>query len=145
MKITEHFDSSEFAQPAKHGMTAEPYPMEWYHDRLTPLCEVLEAIRAHFAGAPMTILSGYRSEDYNVALYTQRGEPPTHSQHSQGKAADIVIANVSTHNLHVGILGLYRQGLIKIGGLGLYEAFVHVDIRDQVPAGHLAQWTGYGS
>jgi hypothetical protein len=138
MNITEHFDSDEFAQPAGYGMEKEPYPDEWMESRLRPLCAVLESIRSVW-DKPMSILSGYRSVAYNQALYNDRGEPATNSEHSRGNAADIQISGVKAFEVHEAILDLYKQGLIQIGGLGLYDRFVHVDIRP-TPDGRLRRW-----
>lgn len=141
MKISEHFDSSEFDQPARHGMPAVSYPQEWY-DRLALLCKALEVIRAAF-GRPMTVLSGFRSFQYNEAVYREQGKVPTNSQHTQGRAADITVEGVSAADLHAKVLELYKAGKIDIGGLGKYPGFVHVDVRRGWD--HLARWEDYGS
>jgi len=136
MQITEHFVASEFDQPARHGFAHEAYPPFWYADRLTPLCKVLEVIRSAVGGKPIKVISGYRDPSYNEAI---NGKP--HSQHMAGRAADIVIADgtVTAQGLHSMILALYNGGDIMIGGLFLYGDFVHVDVREQRPTGHLAQ------
>jgi uncharacterized protein YcbK (DUF882 family) len=130
--ITEHFDASEFAQPARHGFESEAYPLKWIDSRLRPLCEQLENIRDK--AGPLTILSGYRSEAYNRKIGGAKA-----SQHVQGRAADIVCKQGAKW-LHALVLGLYESGQIKIGGLGFYPQgnFVHVDIRP----GTLKRWTG---
>lgn len=137
MEITEHFDSDEFAQPARHGIPGESYPDEWLESRLKPLCGALETIRSEI-GAPLRILSGYRSVEYNRAVYEAVGQPPTDSQHSKGNAADIMAIGVKAEELHETTLRLYKEGKIRIGGLGKYNTFIHVDIRPNT--GHLAQW-----
>ncbi len=133
MKITEHFSLDEFKQPERHGCPEVAYPAEWVPDRLTPLCTVLEAIRAFF-GKPITILSGYRSPAYNTAVGGKKA-----SQHLQGKAADITVEGVSAADVHEAILKLHKQGKIKLGGLGKYPGFTHVDVRD---GQRLARWDG---
>ena len=134
MKISDNFSSEEFDQPARHGLGHVPYPAEWIDERLRPLVAALEAIRAE-VGKPITVLSGYRSPEYNAKV---GGQP--HSQHMQGRASDIHVEGMAPHDVHATILRLYNEGKIKIGGLGAYPGFTHVDVR---PAGdHLAQWSG---
>lgn len=134
MQITEHFSSEEFAQPARHGFETVAYPQEWVRGRLQLLCEVLEVIRAELGGKPIQILSGYRSLAYNRAIGGAR-----QSQHMEGRAADVQIEGVSPSKVHAVILRLYNEQKIKIGGLGQYPTFIHVDIRQ---GNRLARWGG---
>lgn len=130
--ITKHFRYSEFAQQARHGFDYVAYPMEWVEPRLVPLCELLEKIRRAAGDRPVHILSGYRSPPYNRAI-----GGATKSQHMAGRAADIVIDGVRPAYVHGLILELQLEGT-RIGGLGRYPGFVHVDIRP----GRLARWQG---
>lgn len=139
MRITDHFDSDEFAQHEGFGMDSEAYPEDWTESRLRPLCGVLEAVRTEI-DMPLFVISGYRSPEYNSALYTAAGKLPTDSQHKYGRAADIRCPTMAASELHETIFRLYKAGAIQIGGLGKYNSFVHVDIRPQSPPGHLAQW-----
>jgi len=93
------------------------------------LAENLEVVRAHF-GAPVTINSAYRSPVYN----RQIGGVPT-SQHLGGKAADIVISEVTPSDVADAIEFLIEVGLMKEGGVGRYDTFTHYDIR-----GTKARW-----
>ncbi len=129
MRITPNFDSAEFA--CRDGTA---YPVVWTGSRLRPLCEALEVIRAALGNRPITINSGYRTQRYN----TQIGGAPS-SQHVQGRAADITVKGLSAQRVHDAVLKLYNAGELKIGGLGLYGTFVHVDVR---PGDRLARWTG---
>ena len=132
MNITPHFSVAEFAS---HDHV--PYPAEWVMSRLAPLCAMLETIRAEF-DRPMVIVSGYRSPAHNAEVGGASA-----SQHMQGRAADIVLVNVKPSVVHARVLELYEQGrLPALGGLGKYDGWVHVDIRPQNPAGHLARWEG---
>jgi uncharacterized protein YcbK (DUF882 family) len=143
--VSLHFSLEEFAC---HDGSA--YPDEWIGERLTPLCQVLEAIRGAGGNLPIRIDSGYRSIAYDDKLYQAHvarvgddGDvaPASRSQHPQGRAADIVhpsIGPVAFFNL---ILKLYEDGTIpQLGGVGLYPSFVHVDVRPH--DGHLAIWGG---
>lgn len=84
------------------------------------LVEVLEAIRTHF-GAAVTINSGYRTVSHNAA--TKNSSPK--SQHLYGLAADIVVKGHSPKEV-----AAYAETLLgDHGGLGIYNTFVHVDVR----------------
>src|SRR5262245_3338875 len=87
---------------------------------------------------PVIVTSGYRTVEYNRELYAARNQPPTDSQHCYGRAADIKCLSLTASELHAAIYNLYLQGRIRIGGLGKYNSFVHVDVRPTT--GHLAQW-----
>ena len=128
--MTEHFSAAEFA--CRDGT---PYPAEWLESRLLPLCETLEAIR-EAVGAPLTILSGYRSPAHNAAV---RGAPK--SQHVEGRAADIKCPVVPAPELHRVICELHAAGkLPALGGLGAYPGWVHVDVRPRKADGSIARW-----
>src|SRR5687767_13424867 len=102
MRVTAHFDSTEFAQKGAHGFPGEPYPGHWIPPRLLPLCNELEVLREVLA-RPIRILSGYRSEAYNRRIGGARL-----SQHVQGKAADIAVAGVSAKRIHDLVLELRK-------------------------------------
>ena len=86
------------------------------------LGDLLEKIRAHFGGATVVINSSYRNAAYNAKIGGAPG-----SQHTLGKAADIVIRGASP--TEVAEAAEYFLG--KTGGIGLYTAskFTHVDTR----------------
>lgn len=152
--VTEHFAVDEFK--CRDGT---PYPISqvdefdsqrrtWLITRLQPLCETLEVIRAAAGGRPLRIDSGYRTLAYDQKLYdADKGQgnvaTPQGSQHPKGRAADIVHPVLLPQAVKYLILDLRLHGkLPHLGGLGLYASFVHVDVRPQVPVGHLAQWSG---
>ena len=122
-----------------------PYPAEWLTDetRWPKLLTALNRIRQE-VGKPIRVLSGYRSVEYNAAMYQAQGKVPTNSQHSQGRAADITWEGMNATEMRDLVLRLYKAGEIEIGGLGRYvgQSFIHVDVREQEPPGHLAQWDG---
>jgi len=132
MMITQHFSSVEFA--CHDGIA---YPPEWITDRLFPLCQALEAIRAACGDRPVTIISGYRTPEHNAAV-----GGASKSQHMEGRAADIAVEGMAPSDVHAATLDLFNAGKISIGGLGVYPAWVHVDVRPWI--GHLAQWVGSG-
>lgn len=129
MNVTPHFTAEEFA--CKDGT---PYPPAWVASRLQPLCIVLEAIRAELDHRPVTIVSGYRTPAHNRAVGGSR-----HSRHMEGDAADIRVAGVSAQRVHAVALRLHQAGTIRLGGLGAYARFTHVDVR---PGVRLARWSG---
>lgn len=124
MKITEHFDSNEFKQPAKWGLSELSYPQIWITERLLPLCIQLELIREKLGGLPIHIVSGYRSPEYNLIIGGAKK-----SQHLEGRAADIVVKDMDAKIVHDSILQMYNAKVITIGGLGRYNTFTHVDTR----------------
>lgn len=136
--MTKHFSVDEFAQPARLGFFhALPYPKEWIKSRLLPLCEALEVLRHELGGRPVRVISGYRS-----AIYNRKVGGARFSQHVQGRAADITVDDIRADIVHATALKLYHEGRLEIRGLGLYPAFVHVDVR---PRKTLARWKGVRS
>lgn len=85
------------------------------------LLDLLELIRMHY-NSPLTITSGYRTVQYNSQL--KNASPK--SQHTHGNAADIKVKNVSPLALYNWLNNSYPNSL----GLGLYDTFVHVDVRE---------------
>jgi uncharacterized protein YcbK (DUF882 family) len=133
MKVTEHFDSDEFA--CRDG---SPYPAEWIVERLSILCATLEVIRTAAGNVPIRVNSGYRTLEYNRKL----GSHDT-SQHPKGRAADIQHPKLTADELYVLVGRLYVAGrLPSLGGLGKYPTFIHVDVRPRPEDDHLALWTG---
>lgn len=143
MILTPHFSLEEFK--CHNG---EPYPLDrpdddfdgaipWGKSRLYKLCLTLERIREEM-GKPIRILSAWRPIEYNRKIGSSDG-----SQHAKGRAADIIVTDVSAFTLHAAIYQLYRVGkLPHLGGLGSYQRFVHIDVRPRPEDDHLARWNG---
>lgn len=117
MKVTENFSLEEFAC---HDGTKVPAHLL---DNVKVLATNLEIIRAHF-NKPLTINSSYRHKEYNARI----GGTPN-SQHLAAKAADINVEGVTPKELYEAIEFLIDSGMVKQGGIGLYQDFVHYDIR----------------
>lgn len=84
------------------------------------LVDILENIRVHF-GAPLHINSGYRTVSYNASV---EGSSPK-SQHLYGLAADIWVEGHTPAQVYA-----YAATLLgHHGGLGIYNTFVHIDVR----------------
>ena len=123
MQLTENFNLSEFASNDGAEFTLEAKL------NLRVLSKQIQIIRDHF-GRAININSGYRSKEHNKAI-----GGAANSYHVKGMAADMRIEGVSPKALHGQIQMLIDAGKIMQGGLGLYDSFVHYDIR-----GHLARW-----
>lgn len=86
------------------------------------LVELLEKVREHFK-RPVVINSGYRTVQYNSRLPNSSPK----SQHTLGKAADIRVTGVAPVDVYAYLNQLYPNS----HGLGIYNTFVHVDVRDK--------------
>lgn len=106
-QLSPHFKVREFA--CKDGSDAV------FID--TELIALLEDLRNHYK-APITILSGYRTPDYNKSV-----GGATASQHMEGTAADIRIKGVSPEQVYNDCDVWHK------GGLGKYPTFTHIDVR----------------
>ncbi|THU38144.1 DUF882 domain-containing protein [Niastella caeni] len=120
MHLTPNFKLEEFNC---HDGTEVP---GYLQDNVQLLAENLQVLR-DYIGEPIHITSGYRTEDYNSNL---RGASPR-SQHLQGKAADIAVANMRPRELADIIEELIDRGMMSEGGIGIYSNFTHYDIRGQ--------------
>ena len=87
------------------------------------LAWMLQQIR-DLANVPIKITSGYRCPTHNERV----GGAPK-SKHKLGIAADLKPRGLSPDELHEAIEDLVRSRRIPEGGLGLYNTFVHYDIR----------------
>lgn len=109
------------------------YPDWWKRERAVHLASVFEAIRAACGNKPIRILSAYRTPEHNRVV----GGAPL-SQHVEGRALDLhppIGYTAETFYRRIRQLAECEIGAIK--GLGLYDTFVHVDIR---PVEHLVTW-----
>lgn len=128
--MTKDFDIKEFlysrfyAEANVQDKVIESYEQDVaVQDNLQILAEQLQVIRDYIA-KPIQINIAYRPYWWEK----QRGRNGK-SQHCLGKAADIVVKGMGTKELHKAILELIEQGKIVNGGVGLYNTFIHYDIR----------------
>ena len=122
MKLTNNFTKSEF--DCKSG---EEMPLEVL-ENVKLLAIQLQKIR-EYVGKPIRINSAYRSEAHNEAI----GGVKT-SQHILGKAADITIDTFTPDEVVSIIENMLTNEMLGgfyIGGLGSYNTFTHVDIREK--------------
>ena len=99
-----------------------PYP-----DRTRHLAWTLQRVRDE-VGFPVRINSAYRCPAHNKNI-----GGATHSKHLEGIAADIDVMGVNSKDVADKVEELMTNGAIPNGGLGRYNTFTHIDIR-QGPA-----------
>jgi uncharacterized protein YcbK (DUF882 family) len=134
--ISPHFSWSE---AACHSGAVVPDDLQPNARRLA--LSVLEPLRSAF-GAPIIPISWYRTPAYNKAV-----GGVVHSQHLYATAVDCRPPNIDDlSTFKNAIENMLLAGLLpELGGLGWYPGrWVHLDVRQRVPAGHLARWTGTG-
>ncbi len=124
-ELTPNFDRTEF--DCRDG-TIIP---KKYLGNVQTLAEQLEVLRAELGGPSVKIMSGYRSKKYNRSVGGAK-----RSQHLTAKAADIQVEGAPPHMVHATIIKLIGDGRMQQGGLGLYNTFVHYDVR-----GRKARWS----
>lgn len=111
MKISKHFTDKEFMCPCCGEC------IEISKDLLNRL----EILRKFVNDEPIYITSGYRCKSHNLEV-----GGVSNSQHLLGKAADIYVKNMT-------IYGLYQLCLKIFPAVGMYDTFIHVDVRDGTP------------
>ncbi len=97
-------------------------PLEVY-ENVIKLAGQLQALR-DYTGRPIKINSAYRCPEHNAKCNGSK-----RSQHLLGKAADITIQSLKPIEVFAIIEDLIDFGVMLQGGLGLYDTFVHYDIR----------------
>lgn len=119
-----------------------PYPSDWRETRGRELAYMFESIRA-IHGAPIGILSAYRTPAHNKSIGGARD-----SQHVHGRALDMTPprgVSIAKFTADVRALAdqMWRDPLLPdiIGGLGAYltRGFLHADVR---PGSRLVVWKG---
>ena len=85
------------------------------------LFAILELVRLRF-DSPVVITSGYRCPKHNESV-----GGASNSQHLLGTASDIVLKGVAPKDVYDFIDGIFP----KTYGLGLYDTFVHIDVRQE--------------
>tara|TARA_R100000541_G_scaffold53044_1_gene60907 strand:+ start:455 stop:841 length:387 start_codon:yes stop_codon:yes gene_type:complete len=118
MKLTKNFSKSEFECKCGCEMPEEVL------DNIKLLSIQLQFIRDHF-NEPIKINSAYRCIKHNQAI-----GGVSRSQHVLGKASDIRITGMNSGRVADGIEHLVSEGCLDIKGLGRYDNFTHVDIRE---------------
>lgn len=122
-QITKNFHYIEFA--SKDGAKL-PKELE---ANLVELVQNLQVLR-EYVGKKITINSGYRSPEHNKKIGGAK-----ESFHVRAMAADIVVEGHTPKQVKEIIQHLILTGRMKEGGIGLYDTFIHYDIR-----GTKARW-----
>lgn len=117
MKLTKNFSLHEF--DCKDGSSMPDGVLV----NIKKLSENLQVIR-NYIGLPIIVNSAYRTPSHNKKV---GGSPK--SQHLYGKASDIRVNGMTCEQLREIIFQLIEQGKILDGGVGIYNNFVHYDIR----------------
>lgn len=123
MQLTKNFKLEEFS--CKDGTVV---PQELIPN-VQELASYLQIIRNEL-GFGFTPNSAYRTIDHNKDIGGSKK-----SRHLTAEACDIPAKKISSIKLYNLIDRLIKDGKIKEGGLGLYNSFVHYDIR-----GYRARW-----
>lgn len=116
-QLTKNFHRKEF--DCRDGTKV---PNE-YKNNLVKLATNLQVLRDDL-GASMIINSGYRTPKYN-----KRVGGASASQHLLATAGDISQNKETPLELYKRIERLIKEGKMHNGGLGLYDTFVHYDVR----------------
>lgn len=117
MRLTKNFHKSEF--DSKDGADM-PYDVFLNVHKLATQLQTLRNV----LNKPIKINSGYRSPEHNFKVGGS-----LKSQHLLGKAADIVVIGLEPYQVAEVIEGLISNGDMLQGGIGIYNTFVHYDIR----------------
>lgn len=117
MQLTKNFNLKEFN--CKDG-TEVP---EMYLANVKKLAKNLQVLR-DYLGFPIMINSAYRTPSHNKKV-----GGASNSQHLEAKAGDLKVKQITPKQLYNAIAHLINTGRMDEGGLGLYDTFVHYDIR----------------
>jgi uncharacterized protein YcbK (DUF882 family) len=123
MKLTNNFSLEEFE--CKCGCVMP----EFVKKNVQELAENLQVIRDAYGRIDLT--NSYRCKDHNADVGGS-----VNSQHLKGKAADIKSKAVSPSEIATIVDDLMKSEKFKLGGIGIYNTFTHVDIR-----GTRARWS----
>lgn len=124
-----HFTAAEFLTlggehhiEGKPGYGLNTLPPRALWPNVIPLVNVLDALRER-VGVPVRLSNVYRSPAYNAAIKGAKD-----SQHMQFKAADISVGAERPADVAATLRKMRSDGMFE-GGVGLYNGFVHVDVR----------------
>jgi uncharacterized protein YcbK (DUF882 family) len=122
MKLTENFSMDEFE--CKCGCVMPDFVKK----NVQELAENLQVIRDAYGRIDLT--NSYRCKEHNADVGGS-----VNSQHLKGKAADIKSSTIVPIDMAAIVYDLMKSEKFKLGGVGIYNTFTHVDIR-----GSRARW-----
>lgn len=123
MKLTKNFNLSEFE--CKCGCVMP----EFVKKNVIELAENLQVLRDEVGRLDLT--NAYRCKEHNADV-----GGAVNSQHVKGKAADIKSSTIEPSDMAIAVDDLMKTEKFKLGGIGIYNTFTHVDIR-----GSRARWS----
>ena len=123
MKLTKNFSKSEFECKDGSEMPKDVF------ENIKVLAEQMQVLRDEL-GVPIHLTSAYRSPSHN-----RKAGGKSNSQHLYGKACDMQVKGMSPKKVYLTIERLIKEGKMKQGGIGVYNTFLHYDIR-----GTRARW-----
>ena len=123
MQLTSNFSLEEFE--CKCGCEMP----EFVKKNIIELAENLQVLRDNVGRLDLT--NAYRCKYHNADVGGS-----VNSQHLKGKAADIKSKTLSPNEIAVRTNDLMKNESFKLGGIGIYNTFTHVDIR-----GTRARWS----
>lgn len=123
MKLTENFSLSEFQCNCGCEMP------EFVKKNISELADNLQVLRNTVGRLDLT--NAYRCKEHNADVGGS-----TNSQHLKGKASDIKSKVFSPSEIATIVDDLMKSESFKLGGVGIYNTFTHVDIR-----GVRARWS----
>lgn len=140
MSITRNFSMDEFHCKDGTRVPSNLIPnvvrlatnLQVIRDHLNYLADQRKHLRLGTSDYPIHINSAYRTQSYNESVGGKSG-----SLHLEAKASDITHPLFTPVEVYGEILWLIEKKKITQGGAGLYNTFVHYDIR-----GTEARWRG---
>ena len=123
MKLTENFNLSEFECNCGCSMP------DFVKKNVIELAENLQVLRD--AVGKLDLTNAYRCKEHNADV-----GGAVNSQHVKGKAADLKSSTMSPSEIAVVVDDLMKSEKFKLGGIGIYNTFTHVDTR-----GSRARWS----
>ena len=123
MKLTKNFNLSEFE--CKCGCVMP----EFVKKNVIELAENLQVLRD--AVGRLDLTNAYRCKEHNADV-----GGAVNSQHVKGKAADIKSSTIEPWDMATTVDDLMKTEKFKLGGIGIYNTFTHVDTR-----GSRARWS----
>ncbi len=123
MQLTSNFNLEEFE--CKCGCEMP----EFAKKNIIELAENLQVLRDEVGRLDLT--NAYRCKNHNADVGGS-----VNSQHLKGKAADIKSKTLNPKEIATIVDDLMKSEKFKLGGIGIYNTFTHVDIR-----GVRARWS----
>jgi len=108
------------------------YPRPWLKKRLIPLVTTAYQLAELLDSRGIQFISAYRSPSWN-----EKVKGAHDSEHMQGRALDVNFEGVTP--IRAFAVAKAFADKLGIGGLGLYDHWIHMDIRPHDP-GQLITW-----